>query len=227
MPYVSWQHSSSWRTCMLTSLYTFLIDAAVVWIYNPFDTCHKKSFVARSIFWRFVQSDFFFFFQASDKGWWLRLVQQLTSVSNWVHHQHHRHHHLLPYRTPVISSCLQTYEIVSYHWKQKLIFWLQHTTNMQNTMNIHHQLLKLHHCHKLHSLMLHHHYCKRWVVHTVMIHWIHCWAISWRKGRPPTNEVYQSTLFWYVAVPCRNRKLFRRIFWSHRCVRFTISLNFR
>ena len=29
----------------------------------------------------------------------------------------------------------------------------------------------------------------------------------------------------YVAVPCRNRKLFRRAFRSHCCIRSTISLN--
>ena len=46
------------------------------------------------------------------------MVQQLTSISNWVHHQHHRRHHPLPHGTPVTSNCLQTYEIVSYHWKQ-------------------------------------------------------------------------------------------------------------
>ena len=68
------------------------------------------------------------------------------------------------------SQAVQTYEIVSYLWKQKLIFWLQHTTN------VNHQLLKLHHCHKLHSLMLHHHYCQHRRVQTVMIQWIHCWA---------------------------------------------------
>ena len=72
------------------------------------------------------------FFTGKQQG---MMVQQLTSISNWVYHQHHRRHHPLPHGTPVTSNCLQTYEIVSYHWKQKLIFWLQHTTN------IHHQLL--------------------------------------------------------------------------------------
>ena len=30
----------------------------------------------------------------------------------------------------------------------------------------------------------------------------------------------------YVAVPCRNRRLFRCVFRSHCCVRSTVSLNF-
>ena len=37
--------------------------------------------------------------------------------------------------------------------------------------------------------------------------------------------------FWeitvYVAVPCRNRRLFGWIFWSHCCLRSAVSLNFR
>ena len=31
----------------------------------------------------------------------------------------------------------------------------------------------------------------------------------------------------YVAVPCRNRRLFRCVFRSHRCVQSAVSLNFR
>ena len=30
-----------------------------------------------------------------------------------------------------------------------------------------------------------------------------------------------------MAVPCRNRRLFRRVFRSHRCVQSVVSLNFR
>ena len=31
----------------------------------------------------------------------------------------------------------------------------------------------------------------------------------------------------YVAVPCRNRKLFFQVFRSHHCLRSAVSLNFR
>ena len=29
----------------------------------------------------------------------------------------------------------------------------------------------------------------------------------------------------HMAVPCRNRRLFHRVFWSHRCVQSAVSLN--
>ena len=36
-----------------------------------------------------------------------------------------------------------------------------------------------------------------------------------------------TTFIVYVAVPCRNRRLFRRVFRSHCCVQSAVSLNFR
>ena len=37
-----------------------------------------------------------------------------------------------------------------------------------------------------------------------------------------------TTMFIYrlIAIPCRNRRLFRRVFRSHRCVQSAVSLNF-
>ena len=151
---------------------------AVVWIYSPFDTSQKVFLWLETFLGGLCNPIPFFCFQASNKGRWLWLAQQLTSISNWVHDQH-RHHHPLPHRTQVISSCLPTYEIISCYWKHLLIFRLQHTNN------VHHELLKLHHCHKLHSHMFHHHYCQH---RTVMLQWIHCWAAFCRKWK--TSQKY-------------------------------------
>ena len=70
-------------------------------------------------------------------------------------------------------------------------------------------------------------------------------SIKWlmrtsRLRRYVASEVITSNIAWgggnmsdsfpfpyaYVAVPCRNLRLFRRIFQSHRCLRSAISLSF-
>ena len=118
------------------------------------------------------------------------MVQQLTSISNWVHHQHHRRHHPLPHGTPVTSNCLQTYEIVSYHWKQN---WCSDCsilpTSITNSLTS--SLPQVAQSHVSPP-----HYCRYQIVHTVMILWIHCWAVFGGNGRPPTDEVYHSTILW-------------------------------
>ena len=40
----------------------------------------------------------------------------------------------------------------------------------------------------------------------------------------PTQGLTISLTAAYVAVPCRNRRLFCRVFRSHRCVQSTVSL---
>ena len=42
-----------------------------------------------------------------------------------------------------------------------------------------------------------------------------------------TEDCFTTAELRYVAVPCRNRRLFRRVFRSHRCVQSAVSLNFR
>ena len=50
----------------------------------------------------------------------VELAQQLTSVWRSAHHQCHHHHNPLPCRTPLLSSSVQTYEIISHHLGVKI-----------------------------------------------------------------------------------------------------------
>ena len=44
--------------------------------------------------------------------------------------------------------------------------------------------------------------------------------------RPRTARTVKVPGITYVAVPCRNQRLFHRAFWLHHCLRNAVSLNF-
>lgn len=67
-----------------------------------------------------LESAFFISFSGKQQGVMVELAQQLTSVWRSAHHQCHHHHNPLPCRTPLLSSSVQTYEIISHHLGAKI-----------------------------------------------------------------------------------------------------------